>query len=50
MENRRNMDGGGDERWGATSWGLWLKATSFLGNRSPVHVIRQGGVGVLAAF
>lgn len=35
---------------GTTSWGLWLKATSFLGNRSSVHVIRQGRVGVLAAF
>lgn len=46
----RNRDGGGDERWGTTSWGLWLKATFFLGNRSSVHVIRQGRVGVLAAF
>lgn len=47
---RRNMDGGGvDERWGRTSRGLWLKATSFPGNRSSVHVIRQGGVGVPAA-
>lgn len=38
------MDEGGDEKWGTTSWGLWLKATSFPGNRSSVHVIRQGGV------
>lgn len=30
---------------GTASWGLWLKATSFLCNRSSVHVIRQGGVG-----
>lgn len=45
MENRRNMDGGEDERWGGISWGLWLRATSFLGNRSSVHVIRQGRVG-----
>lgn len=54
MENCKEQGwrrgGGGDERWGTTSWGLWLKATSFLGNRSPVHVIRQAKVGVLAAF
>lgn len=30
---------------GTALWGLWLKATSFLCNRSSVHVIRQGGVG-----
>lgn len=44
MENHTNTHGGGDERWGTTSWGLWLKATSFLGKGSSVHVIRQGGV------
>lgn len=49
-KNRTNMDGGGDERWGTTSWGLWLKATSFLGNRSSVHVIRQGRVGGLGSI
>lgn len=29
---------------GTASWGLWLKATSFLCDRSLVHVIRQGRV------
>lgn len=51
MENDGKTCNRIDERSGTNSWGLWLKATSFLGNRSSVHAIRQGGGGgVLAAF
>lgn len=46
MENRANMDGGGYERWGNGLVGIvGLRQPLFLGNRSSVHVIRQGGVG-----
>lgn len=43
---KNHTDKGGDE----TSWGLWLRATSFLGNRSPAHVIRQQDEGLCSIF